>query len=113
MKASASLSADAERSHTSPDLSVAASAEAALFDALEQVFLLDRRDALRLSREAFGAIASFLADVSASSVTASDEARAMAQFDEMRGELEELKRQLSEFVANKPVAVGRNTSGLS
>ena len=73
--------------------------EAALFDALERVFQLERNEALRLSHEAYGAIASHLADVSAQSNSPAEETQAMAQFDEMQGELEELKRQLSEFVA--------------
>ncbi len=104
MTSSTSRSANAERGGSLPEVSVTGNAEAALFDALGQVFHLDPPQALRLSQEAFGSIASFLADVSAGSTSQEHETLALEQIDEMLSELEELKCQLGEFVAGKSIA---------
>ena len=104
IKSDAILSADLRRGGASQGDSIAEATETALFEALEQVFLLERSEAMRLSREAYGAIASFLADVTAHPGSDQDETQAMAQFDEMRNELEDLKRQLREFMAERKTA---------
>ena len=73
-----------------------------LFSALSDVFKLKPEEALRVYREAYGLIASYLADLSVRSDPELDEARTLEHFVEMRDELDVLKVHVQEFVDAKP-----------